>query len=352
MEKKNLFGFTLPTLTAEMVGLGENKYRAKQLFSWIYQKKVYDFEMMSDISKGFRAILSRDYCLDLPSVFKRQDSEDGTLKLLLEMKDGAKVEAVLMRYNYGNVICVSSEVGCNMGCAFCASGLLKKERGLSAAEMMGEVVVMNELLKEEKENVTHIVVMGTGEPFDNYDNVLTFVHAVNDQSGLSIGARHITVSTCGLVDGIRKYSLEGIQINLAISLHAPTDEIRQKIMPIAKAYPLDKLMDAVHFYEENAGRRVTFEYIMLKGVNDSIECADELAKLIRGTLAYVNLIPYNPVKEKPFERSPESRVRAFWDHLMKLGINTTIRKEFGTDIDAACGQLRVKYQKPNGDAEQ
>lgn len=353
MEKKNLFGFTLPALTAEMIGLGENKYRAKQLFTWIYQKKVYDFEKMSDISKNFRAILVRDYCLDLPSVFKRQNSDDGTIKLLLEMKDGAKVETVLMRYNYGNAICVSSEVGCNMGCAFCASGLLRKERGLSVAEMIGQVVIMNGLLEEEKENVTHIDVMGTGEPFDNYDNVMAFVRIANDQSGISIGARHITVSTCGLVDGIRKYAIEGIQINLAISLHAPTDEIRQRIMPIAKAYPLSELMEAVHFYEEHAGRRVTFEYIMLKGVNDSLECADQLAALIRGTLAYVNLIPYNPVKEKPYERSPETQVRAFWDRLLKLGINTTIRKEFGTDIDAACGQLRVKYQKPkDGDSEQ
>jgi 23S rRNA (adenine2503-C2)-methyltransferase len=357
VEVKNLFNFTLPALTAEMVGLGESKFRSKQLFAWIYQKHVLDFDQMSDISKNFRAILKRDYGLSLPTVFKRQDSEDGTIKLLLEMSDGAKVETVLMRYNYGNVICVSSEVGCNMGCAFCASGLLKKERNLTAAEMVGQVLVMNELLAPEKENVTHIVVMGTGEPFDNYDNVLAFVHIMNDAAGLAIGARHITVSTCGLVDGIRKYAKEGIQINLAISLHAPTDEIRQKIMPIAKAYPLKELMDAVHDYEAEGGRRVTFEYIMLKGVNDSLEDADALAKLIRGTLAYVNLIPYNPVKEKPYERSPEPQVRAFWDRLMKQGINTTIRKEFGSDIDAACGQLRVKYVLPKkptdgGDDEQ
>ena len=250
-----------------------------------------------------------------------------------------------MRYDYGNVICVSSEVGCSMGCAFCASGLLKKERGLTSAEMMGEVICVNEILASEGQNVSHVVVMGTGEPFDNYDNVLTFVHTCNEQKGLSIGARHITVSTCGLVDGIRKYADEGIQINLAISLHAPTDEIRKKIMPIANRYDLKQLMDAVHYYEDKGGRRVTFEYILLKGINDSKEDADALSDLIRGTLAYVNLIPYNPVKEKPFERSSERTIKAFSEELMRRGINCTIRKEFGTDIDAACGQLRVKYEK-------
>jgi 23S rRNA (adenine2503-C2)-methyltransferase len=341
--KKNLFGYTLPALEEEMIAHGETRYRARQLYQWLYEKKVLDFEQMSDVSKSFRAVLAQEYCLDLPTVFKKQEASDGTLKLLLEMADGAKVETVLMRYDYGNVICVSSEVGCNMACAFCASGLLRKERGLTAAEMTGEVYVMNQLLEAEGERVSHIVVMGTGEPFDNYDEVMKFVRIMNDPKGFEIGARHITVSTCGLVDGIRKYAEEGIQINLAISLHAPTDEIRKKIMPIANRYDLKTLMDAVHYYEEKAGRRVTFEYIMLKGVNDSLECADKLSDLIRGTLAYVNLIPYNPVKEKPFERSEDGTVRAFADRLMKRGINCTVRKEFGTDIDAACGQLRVKY---------
>lgn len=342
---RNLFGYTLKSLQDELVSLGEKPYRAIQLFQWIYLRHVYNFDDMSDISKSFRETLKKDYCLSLPKIFKRQDSSDGTVKLLLEMEDGAKVETVLMRYDYGNVICVSSEVGCSMGCAFCASGLLKKERGLTSAEMMGEVICVNEVLATEGQNVSHVVVMGTGEPFDNYDNVLTFVHTCNEQKGLSIGARHITVSTCGLVDGIRKYADEGIQINLAISLHAPTDEIRKKIMPIANRYDLKQLMDAVHYYEDKGGRRVTFEYILLKGINDSKEDADALSDLIRGTLAYVNLIPYNPVKEKPFERSSERTIKAFAEELMRRGINCTIRKEFGTDIDAACGQLRVKYEK-------
>ena len=341
--KKNLLGYTLKSLQEEMVSIGEKPYRATQLYQWIYIKKVYDFDQMTDISKSFREVLKENYCINFPLIYKRQDSSDGTIKLLLQMEDGAKVETVLMRYDYGNVVCVSSEVGCSMGCAFCASGLIRKERNLTSAEMVGEVLAINSILIDECQNVTHVVVMGTGEPFDNYDNVLSFVHIINEGKGLGIGARHITVSTCGLVPGIKKYAMEGIQINLAISLHAPNDEIRKKLMPIANHYSLKELMDAVRYYEENGGRRVTFEYILLKGINDSIECANELSDLIRGTLAYVNLIPYNPVKEKPYERSSEKTIKAFNDQLRKRGINCTIRKEFGTDIDAACGQLRVKY---------
>ncbi|MCI2111501.1 MAG: 23S rRNA (adenine(2503)-C(2))-methyltransferase RlmN [Bacilli bacterium] len=343
--KKNLFEYPLPALEEEMLAQGQTRYRARQLYEWIYVKRILSFEAMTDVSKAFRATLEGDYCLDLPRIFRRQDASDGTIKLLLEMADGSKVETVLMRYDYGNVVCVSSEVGCNMGCAFCASGLLKKERGLQASEMVGEVYLMNQLLAEEGERVSHIVVMGTGEPFDNYDELMKFIRVMNEAKGFAIGARHITVSTCGLVDGIDKYGKEGLQINLAISLHAPSDEIRKKIMPIASRYGLKDLLAAVKRYEDAGGRRVTFEYILLKGVNDSLACADELSDLIRGTLAYVNLIPYNPVKEKPFERSPEKTVRAFADRLMKRGVNCTVRKEFGTDIDAACGQLRVKYER-------
>lgn len=341
--KKNLFGYTLPALEEEMTSRGETRYRARQLYEWIYIKKVYDFSLMTDISKAFRKTLEEEYCLTLPTVFTRQNASDGTIKLLLEMEDHSKVETVLMRYDYGNVICVSSEVGCSMGCAFCASGILAKTRDLTAAEMVGEVVLMNQILAEEGENVTHIVVMGTGEPFDNYDNTMNFVRVMNEQRGLAIGARHITVSTCGLVEGIKKYANEGIQINLAISLHAPNDEIRKEIMPIARKYNMDDLLDAVKYYVETAGRRVTFEYIMIKGLNDSLAQADELARRLRGIFCYVNLIPLNPVKEKPFERS--ENVHAFSRRLNDKGINCTVRKEFGTDIDAACGQLRVKYER-------
>ena len=341
--KTNIYGLTLEQLEELMVQENQNKYRAKQLFSWIYEKNVTDFDLMSDISKKFIAVLKEKYCLIKPTIFTKQVSSDGTIKLLLEMEDGAKVETVLMRYNYGQVACVSSQVGCNMGCSFCASGLLKRQRNLTASEMVGEILVLNDLIKEENLRVTHVVVMGTGEPFDNFDNVMNFIKIINNQKALAIGARHITVSTCGIPDKIRMYASSGLQINLAISLHAPNDELRSKLMPINKAYPLHELMEAIKYYNVTADRRITFEYILLKDVNDTMECADELASLIRPVFAYVNLIPYNEVSENGYHRS--TRSKEFMDRLMKKGVNVTIRKEFGTDIDAACGQLRAKKEK-------
>ena len=341
--RTNIYGLTLEQLEELMVQENQNKYRAKQLFSWIYEKNVTDFDLMSDISKKFIAILKEKYCLIKPTIFTKQVSSDGTIKLLLEMEDGAKVETVLMRYNYGQVACVSSQVGCNMGCSFCASGLLKRQRNLTTSEMVGEILVLNDLIKKENLRVTHVVVMGTGEPFDNFDNVMNFIKIINNQKALAIGARHITVSTCGIPDKIRMYASSGLQINLAISLHAPNDELRSKLMPINKAYPLHELMEAIKYYNVTADRRITFEYILLKDVNDTMECADELASLIRPVFAYVNLIPYNEVNENGYHRS--TRAKEFMDRLMKKGVNVTIRKEFGTDIDAACGQLRAKKEK-------
>lgn len=340
----NIYDFSLPKLEELVVSLGEKKFRAEQLFKWVYKRGVKDFDLMSDISKSFRETLKTSFCLIKPTIYQKQVSSDGTVKLLLELEDGDKVETVLMRYNYGNVACVSSEVGCNMGCAFCASGLLKKKRELKVSEILGQVLVLNDLLTSEGkgERITHVVVMGTGEPFDNYDNVMDFIRILNHPHGLEIGARHITVSTCGIVPKIYDYAREGLQINLAISLHAPSDEIRHKIMPISRVYPLNDLMEAVKYYEKTAGRRVTFEYILLKGINDSKKDAEDLAKLIKGTLAYVNLIPYNEVNEMKYRRSESSSVKEFMDTLMKKGVNATIRKEFGSDIDAACGQLRAK----------
>ena len=338
----NLYGQELTKLEKLLMDRGQKKYRATQLFTWIYEKKAKTFDEMSDVSKSFREELNKDFCLSLPSIYKKQVSKDGTIKLLLELEDGSKVETALMPYRYGNAICVSSQVGCNMACAFCASGLLKKKRNLEVHEMVGQVLVMNSLLEEEGKHVSHIVVMGTGEPFDNYENVLDFIRIMNHPKGLAIGARHISVSTCGLVPGIIKYAHEGLQTNLAISLHAPNDEIRNKLMPISKAYPIDKLMEAVRYYEKEAGRRVTFEYIMLDGVNDSLECAKELVALVKGTMSYINLIPYNPVDEHSFKRSSDKNVHKFFSYLMQHGVNTTVRKEFGNDIDAACGQLRAK----------
>ena len=341
----NLFSYSLPKLEDLMLFIGQKKYRATQIFKWIYEKRVTNFDEMSDVSLSFREFLKDNYTLDKPKIFKKQVSSDGTIKLLLELKDGNKIETVLMRYNYGNVACVSSEVGCNMGCCFCASGLLKKKRELTVDELVGQVLVLDDLLKNENKRVTHVVVMGTGEPFDNYDNVLDFIRILNHPHGLAIGARHITVSTCGIVDKIKRYAHEGLQINLAISLHAPNDQLRNKIMPINFKYNLTELMEAVKYYEKVANRRVTFEYILLKGVNDSKENALELVNLIKGTLAYVNLIPFNPVEELKYKRSDSKTVHQFLDILMKNNVTATIRKEFGTDIDAACGQLRAKNEK-------
>ena len=340
----NLYGQEITKLEALLMERGQKKYRATQLYTWIYEKKAKSFDEMSDVSKSFREELNRDFCLTLPKIFKKQESKDGTIKLLLELEDGSKIETALMPYKYGNAICVSSQVGCNMACAFCASGLLKKKRNLEVHEIVGQVLVMNQVLEEKGQHVSHVVVMGTGEPFDNYDNVIDFIRIINHPKALAIGARHISVSTCGIVPGIMKYAHEGLQSNLAISLHAPNDEIRNKIMPISKGYKMEELMEAVRYYEKNAGRRVTFEYIMLKDVNDTLECAKQLVKLIKGTLAYVNLIPYNPVDENSFMRSDEKQVHKFFSYLMQHGVNTTVRKEFGNDIDAACGQLRAKEE--------
>ena len=339
---KNLYGYKLEDLEELMISLGQKKYRATQIFKWIYERGVTNFDEMSDISLSFREVLKNEFTLSIPTIYKKQVSSDGTIKLLLSLGDDSKIETVLMRYNYGIVACVTSQVGCNMGCAFCASGLFKKQRNLEVHELVGQILVLNNLLKEENKKITHVVVMGTGEPFDNYDNVMKFIRILNNPHGFAIGARHLTVSTCGLVEKIREYANEGIQINLAISLHAPSDKIRNKIMPISLKYPLDQLMDAVKYYEATAKRRVTFEYILLEDINDSIENAKELAKLIKGTTSYVNLIPYNPVGELKYKRTSGNRVHRFMDTLIKEGVNVTVRKEFGTDIDAACGQLRAK----------
>lgn len=338
----NIYDYTLEKLQSLMVEYSQKPFRARQLFKWIYEKRCTDFNDMSDISLTFRKVLKTDFELKLPSIFVKQESSDGTIKLLLELSDGAKIETVLMRYSYGNVVCVTSQVGCNMGCGFCASGLLKKQRDLTPGEMLGQVMIVDQILKEEspEKRVSHVVIMGTGEPFDNYDNVMDFIRIINSPYSLAIGARHITVSTCGIPDKIRQYAREGLQTNLAISLHAPNDKIRNLLMPINRKYPLSELIDAIKYYEKTADRRVTFEYILLKDINDSIDNARELKELIKDTFAYVNLIPYNEVSENKFKRS--DAVHNFFDYLMRNKVNATVRKEFGTDIDAACGQLRAK----------
>lgn len=344
--KTNILNYTHDQLSEVLVSLGEKKFRATQINSWIYEKNVLAFQDMTDISKKSIALLEEHFTIDLPKLHSQQNSTDGTIKFLFELNDGALVETVLMRYKYGNSVCVTTQVGCNMGCKFCASGLLKKKRDLTSGEILGQVFMVDQILrKTENSRVSHVVIMGIGEPFDNYDNVMNFIRIINHPKALAIGARHITVSTCGLVPRIRQFAHEGIQVKLAISLHAATQEKRLEIMPITRVYDIHEVIDAAKYYEEVTNKRVTFEYILINDVNDSIEDAKALVTLIKGMLAYVNLIPYNPVDEHGWKRSKREHQRAFFDYLKQNGVNTTLRKEFGADIDAACGQLRAKKEK-------
>ena len=338
----NLYGLEMNKLIKLMEEEGQKPYRATQLYSWIYEKKAESFDEMSDISKSFREVLKEKYCLDLPTVYTKQVSKDGTIKLLVELKDGYKVECVLMRYSYGCAVCVSSQVGCNMGCSFCSSGILGKQRNLAPEEMMGQILLINKLLKEENkgQHVTHVVVMGTGEPFDNYDNVLDFIRILNHPKGLAIGARHITISTCGLVPMIDRFTDLDLQVNLSVSLHAATDDLRKQLMPIARKYGLSELMDACRRYVSKTNRRLTFEYSLFANVNDSEKDAETLVRLLGKGLWHVNLIAANEFPGSDYHTSPKHRVRRFQEILESGDINATLRREMGTDIMAACGQLR------------
>lgn len=337
----NFYDFTVDDLASILVEKGFKKFNATQLFEWVYTKSVFDFNLMSNISKELKNFMIESFTLEDLKVKTTQQSQDGTQKFLFELQDEFAVESVLMLQDYGVSLCVTSQVGCNMGCSFCASGLKYKNRNLTAGEMVQQVITAEKISGQK---VTHLVVMGTGEPFDNYDNVIKFIKVINDPKGLQIGQRHITVSTCGIVPRIYDYANEPIRSNLAISLHAPNDELRTKLMKINKKYPLDDIIEACRVYFEKTSRRITFEYILLSGVNDSVELADQLSDLIRGLNAYVNLIPYNYVKEFGYERTDMKRAMQFYDRLTKRGINVILRKEQGGDIDAACGQLRMKSE--------
>ena len=328
---------------------GWKAFRGRQIFQWLYRKRVFSFDEMTDLSKETREVLKSKFEINPLEVVKKQVAKDGTTKFLFKTEDGALLESVMMVFDYGNSICVSSQVGCNMGCAFCASGLTKKKRNLTSGEMVAQFLYVQKELDKKDERLSHIVVMGTGEPFDNYDNVMNFLATVNHDRGLGIGSRHITLSTCGVVPRIYDFANEHTQYNLAISLHAPTNEVRDQLMPINRAFPLEKLMEAIDYYCKENNRRLTFEYILLKGVNDQPCHVRQLAKLLRGYNAYVNLIPYNAVDEKGFKSVTHEEAMVFYDALMKAGIRCTIRKEHGNDIDAACGQLRIKeIKKGNG----
>ncbi|HOP56818.1 MAG TPA: 23S rRNA (adenine(2503)-C(2))-methyltransferase RlmN [Bacillota bacterium] len=339
MEKTNLYGLSLQELGIMLSEAGFKQYNGRQIFEWMYQKNIRDFGLMTNLSLKLREYLSDHFGFGLPGIATIQNSSDGTRKYLFAMNDGSLIETVLMTHDYGYSVCVSSQVGCNMKCAFCASGLKNKIRNLDTAELVGQVIMAG---LEAKVRITNVVVMGTGEPFDNYENVIKFIGIINESKGLAIGQRHITVSTSGIVPMIRRYAEEPIRSNLAVSLHASDDTLRNRLMPINRKYPVAEVIRACKDYFEKTSRRVTFEYILLKGVNDSLEQANKLADLLRDVNCYVNLIPYNPVDEFEFDPSGHDATSIFLDCLMKRKINVTMRKEQGGDIDAACGQLRMK----------
>lgn len=327
------------------VSIGDNKYRGVQILEWLYRHRVNSFDQMTNLSKKALEHLKTHFNLDLLSLDQKFIAQDGTTKYLFRLSDNNIIETVLMRHSYGNSVCITSQVGCNMGCSFCASGELGKVRNLSLSEMILQVLMVQMELDKTSERLTNIVIMGIGEPFDNYENVLDFLRLANFQKGLEIGARHMTVSTCGIVPKIKAFAHFELQVNLAISLHAPNDELRTKIMKINRKYPLAELLIAINEYIQKTNRRVTFEYILLKGVNDSPSHAHQLVNLIRGINAYVNLIPYNEVITKDYQKSNQNSAHQFFEILRQSGLNATFRIEHGHEVSAACGQLRAQALK-------
>ncbi|MCM3740737.1 23S rRNA (adenine(2503)-C(2))-methyltransferase RlmN [Oceanobacillus luteolus] len=347
MSKTSIYGLTFKELEEWLIDNGEKRFRANQVWDWVYKKRIQHFTEMSNVNQSTIQLLEENFVIHTLEEEIKQESKDGTVKYLFKLADGNVIETVLMRFDYGLSVCVTTQVGCNIGCSFCASGLLSKNRDLSSAEIVEQIMQVQKNLdsKGKNERVSHIVVMGIGEPFDNFNNLMDFLYIVNDEKGLNIGARHITVSTSGLAHKIYEFADTGIQVNLAISLHAPNNELRTQIMKINKAFPIEKLMKAVDYYLEKTNRRITYEYIMLQGVNDHKKEAKELVKLLYNHrhLAYVNLIPYNKVDEHiQYERSEVDTIHEFHQTLKAGGINSGVRWENGADIDAACGQLRSK----------
>lgn len=351
MEKQSIYSITLEELTSWLTDNNQKAFRAKQIWKFLYEQRVESFSAMHNIGKELQDLLAQHFQMLAVEKEVIQKSKDGTIKFLFRLSDGELIETVLMRQKYGNSVCVTTQVGCNIGCSFCASGLLKKQRDLSAGEIVSQILYVQKYLDEFEieQRVSHIVVMGIGEPFDNYENLMKFLRVINDPHGLAIGARHITVSTSGIVPKIYEFAEEGLQVNLAISLHAPNNELRTKLMKINGVFPLEKLLPAVWSYVEKTNRRVTFEYIMIDGFNDRKQEAVELVALIPKELrhmVYVNLIPYNPVNEHiGYKRAKHENIMAFYDILKKNGIIVVTRQEQGSDIDAACGQLRAQKMK-------
>ena len=341
MNKKDIKSYTFTELKKEIESIGEKAFRAKQIYEWLHVKLVDSFEEMTNLSKVLREKLEAEYEIPQVQMLERQVSKmDGTNKFLFCLEDGHVVESVLMKYKHGNSVCISSQVGCRMGCRFCASTIGGLERNLKPSEMLGQIY---QIQKISGERVSNVVIMGTGEPLDNYDNFVKFIHILTDEHGLHISQRNVTVSTCGLVPSMKRLADEQFQITLALSLHGSTQEKRQTLMPIANKYELSEVLDACDYYFEKTGRRITFEYSLVHGVNDLEEDAKELIHILKKRNCHINLIPVNPIKERNFEKPSKKSADNFKNKLEKNGINVTIRREMGSEIDGACGQLRRRY---------
>ena len=337
--KRCISSLTLEQLTAELKAMGQPGFRAKQIFHWVHQKLVTEFSAMTDQPKTLLAKLEETFYIAAPQIERRQEAKDGTVKYLLRMADGNCIETVVMRYHYGNTVCVSTQVGCRMGCRFCASTQAGRVRNLEAGEICSEIYTAQ---KDIGERISHIVLMGIGEPLDNFDNVMRFLELVNSPEGMNISMRHISLSTCGLVPKMYQFAEENLPVTLSVSLHAPNDEIRRQTMPVANAYPMDELLAACRNYIDKTGRRVIFEYALVGGVNCEEKHAIELASRLRGMQCHVNLIPLNAVEERHLKGVNEQTVQRFLHKLEELHISATRRREMGDDIEGACGQLRRK----------
>ena len=341
MEKIDIKSLNYDELADYIVSIGEKKFRAAQLYSWMHEKLACSYDEMTNISDKLKKVLNENTLYTCLEPVRVQESQiDGTKKYLFRLYDGNLIESVFMRYHHGNSVCISSQVGCKMGCRFCASTLNGCVRNLEPSEMLDQIYRIQSLTGER---VSNIVIMGSGEPMDNYDNVVKFLGLINSDKGLNISQRNITVSTCGLVPRIKQLAELKLQITLAISLHAPNDELRKTMMPIAYTYSIEQIMDACRYYLSQTARRISFEYSLVKGVNDSPECARQIIKLVHGMNCHINLIPVNPIKERDYEQSEKNSIHNFKEILEKAGVNVTIRREMGRDIDGACGQLRQNH---------
>lgn len=341
LEKKDIRSLNYEEMQEWIVSIGEKPFRGKQIYEWLHKKQAEDFEEMSNLPKALRERLSTEFRIGKTEVVEKLESNiDGTCKFLFRLEDGNVIESVLMKYKHGNSVCISSQVGCRMGCRFCASTLDGLTRNLEVSEMLGQIYAIQRI---SGERVSNVVVMGSGEPFDNYDNIVKFLHMLSDEKGLNISQRNITVSTCGIVEKIVEMAREQLQITLAISLHAPNDNVRKELMPIANRYTMAQIYEACRYYFEQTGRRITFEYSLVEGVNDSEDYACQLAGYLKKLNCHVNLIPVNPIKERNYKDTKRKYVESFKNILEKNKINVTIRREMGRDINAACGQLRKRY---------